>query len=206
VLALPFVAISQETTEFKKQRIISLVPQYVFQNGFRFDYELTLKDNWKSWLQISPTIFLSNDDSDITSYSYNSMKGIGLEVHHKYFMKEPDERKGFYFAYGGGYQLLGIKSDQFVSYSYFENGNEYISFREEETTTAINRFLLNIVVGKQIVRYKPFIIDYYFGVGFRYSMDKNFNMIENFNDSWFDYGYSGSILVAGLKFGFNFEK
>jgi hypothetical protein len=66
--------------------------------------------------------------------------------------------------------------------------------------------LLNFIVGKQITRHKPFIVDYYLGVGFRYSMDKNLELMEMYNQSWFDNGYSGSLLVAGLKLGFNFGK
>ena len=205
LLIIPFVAISQDESKVKREKIISIVPQYVFQNGFRFDYEFTMKDNVKSWLQISPTFFLSTDANDITSYYYNSMSGIGLEIHHKYFVKKPDLHKGFYFSYGGGVQLLGIKSDQLVDYTYIENGNEYTSFRTEEATTNINRLLLNIVVGKKIVRFNPFIVDYYLGIGFRYSMDEDLNMIETFNDTWFDYGYSGTVLVAGLKLGFLFD-
>jgi hypothetical protein len=60
-------------------------------------------------------------------------------------------------------------------------------------------------VGKSVVRSKPFIIDYYLGVGFRYSMDKNLDLIESYNDTWFEHGYSGSLMVAGIKFGFNFQ-
>lgn len=197
---------AQEEQDFKREKILSIVPQYVFQNGFRIDYEFTLKNNWKSWLQLSPELFINTDGNDISSYNYNSMTGVGLEVHHKYFMKEPNERSGFYFAYGGGFQSFGIKKDQNIDYTYFEDGAEYISYRQEEVKTAINRVLFNFMVGKQVVRYKPFIVDYYLGIGFRYSMDKNWELMETYNQTWFDYGYSGSLLVAGVKFGFNFEK
>lgn len=190
----------------QNEKIISIVPQYVFQNGFRVDYEVNLNNDWKSWLQFSPTLFISTDGSGVGSYDYKNMRGIGMEVHHKYFMQEPDDRRGFYFAYGGGLQFLGLNSDQLVGYGYSENGASYLSYRTEEVKTAINRMLLNVMVGKQVVRYKPFIIDYYLGVGFRYSMDKDFKMIENFNDTWFDYGYSGTLIVAGIKLGFNISK
>lgn len=200
------MAFAQDELTFTREKILSIVPQYVFQNGFRVDYEFTLKNNRKSWLQLSPELFINTDGSDISSYNYNNMRGIGLEVHHKYFMKEPNERGGFYCAYGGGLQFYGIKSNQNVDYTYFENGAEYISYRQEEVNTSINRVLFNFMVGKQVVRYKPFIVDYYLGIGFRYSMDKNMDLIETYNNSWFDYGYSGSLLVAGIKFGFNLTK
>lgn len=200
------MAFAQVNQPFKREKILSIVPQYVFQNGFRVDYEFTLQKNWKSWLQVSPELFISTDGNNMTDNNYNSMRGVGLEVHHKYFMKEPNERYGFYFAYGGGVQLFGIKSNQNVDYTYLENGAEYISYRNEEVNTTINRVLLNFLVGKQIVRYKPFIVDYYLGIGFRYSMDKNLELMETYNESWFDNGYSGSLLVAGVKFGFNFSK
>ena len=200
------VVFAQDEQAFKREKILSIVPQYVFQNGFRVDYEFTLRDNRKSWLQFSPELFMSTDGNNMTSADYNNMRGIGLEVHHKYFMKEPDERFGFYFAYGGGLQFFGIKNDQNVEFIYSEYDTNYISYRTEDVNTTINRVLLNFVVGKQVVRYKPFVVDYYLGIGFRYSMDKNLDLMENYNQTWFDTGYSGSLLVAGLKLGFNFAK
>ncbi len=197
---------AQDEQPFKREKILSIVPQYVFQNGFRVDYEFTLQNNRKSWLQFSPELFINTDGNNLTSTDYNSMRGIGLEVHHKYFMQEPNDRYGFYFAYGGGLQFFGIKNNQNVEYSYTEYGTDYMSFRTEEINTTINRVLLNFVVGKQIVKYKPFIVDYYLGIGFRYSMDKNLELTEAYNQTWFDYGYSGSLMVAGLKLGFNFAK
>lgn len=205
-LLLAIICLNAFQLSAQSERIISIVPQYVFQNGFRVDYEFNLHDDWKSWLQLSPTLFISTDGNDISSYGYNNMRGIGMEVHHKYFMQEPDDRRGFYFAYGGGLQFLGLNNDQLVEYDYIENGVQYSSYKTEEVTTAINRLLLNVMVGRQVVRYKPFIIDYYIGVGFRYSMDRDLKLIDNFNDTWFDYGYSGSLIVAGIKLGFNFSK
>lgn len=206
IILIIIFSVSSKQLSAQSEKIISIVPQYVFQNGFRVDYEFNLHDDWKSWLQLSPTLFISTDDNGIGSYGYNNMRGIGMEVHHKYFMQEPDDRRGFYFAYGGGLQFLGLNADQLVTYDYFENGVPYTSYRTEEVTTTINRLLLNVMVGRQVVRYKPFIIDYYLGVGFRYSMDKDLKLIDNFNDTWFDYGYSGSLIVAGIKLGFNISK
>jgi len=206
VLLTSTIVFAQNEKPFQREKILSIVPQYVFQNGFRVDYEFTLRDNRKSWLQFSPELFISTDGNNMTSANYKSMRGIGLEVHHKYFMKEPNERYGFYFAYGGGLQFFGIKNDQNVQYNYSEYDTNYTSYRMEEVNTTINRVLLNFVIGKQVVRYKPFIVDYYLGIGFRYSMDKNMELMESYNDTWFDNGYSGSLLVAGLKLGFNFAK
>ncbi len=206
VLLTSTTVFAQDEKPFQREKILSIVPQYVFQNGFRVDYEFTLQNNSKSWLQFSPELFISTDGNNMTNANYKSMRGIGLEVHHKYFMKEPNERYGFYFAYGGGLQIFGIKNDQNVQYTYSEYDTNYISYRTEEVNTTINRVLLNFIVGKQITRYKPFIVDYYLGVGFRYSMDKNLELMEIYNQSWFDNGYSGSLLVAGLKLGFNFTK
>lgn len=206
VLLTSTIVFAQDEKPFQREKILSIVPQYVFQNGFRVDYEFTLQNNRKSWLQFSPELFISTDGNNMTSANYTSMRGIGLEVHHKYFMKEPNERYGFYFAYGGGLQFFGIKNDQNVQFTYSEYDTNYISYKTEEVNTTINRVLLNFVIGKQVIRYQPFIIDYYLGVGFRYSMDKNLELMETYNQTWFDNGYSGSLLVAGLKFGFNFAK
>jgi hypothetical protein len=201
----------QEEQPFKREKIVSIVPLYVFQNGFRVDYEFTLQNNWKSWLQLSPELFISTNGSEepstiFTSTTYNSMRGVGLEIHHKYFIKEVNKHYGYYFAYGGGFQFFGIKNDQSVEYTYSEYDTNYISYRTENVNTTINRVLLNFIVGQQLVRSKPFIFDYYLGIGFRYSMDKNLELMETYNQSWFDYGYSGSLLVAGVKLGFNFSK
>lgn len=193
---------AQINDSLKCTKIISIVPQYVFQNGFRVDYEISLKKNLQSWLQISPEFFINTDGNDISSYNYKNMSGFGLEIHHKYFMTEHNNRFGLYMAYGGGFQHFGITNTQQVNYSFSENGAEYISYKTADVTTPINRILLNFMVGKQIIKHKPFIIDYYMGVGFRYSLTKNMELIDTFNQTWFDYGYSGSLIVAGIKFGF----
>jgi hypothetical protein len=206
VLLTSTFVFAQDEKPFQREKILSMVPQYVFQDGFRVDYEFTLRDNRKSWLQFSPELFISTNGNNMSDAVYISMRGIGLEVHHKYFMKEPNARYGFYFAYGGGFQFFGIKNDQNVQYTYSEYDTNYTSYRMEEVNTTINRVLLNFVIGKQVVRYKPFIVDYYLGIGFRYSMDKNMELMESYNETWFDNGYSGSLLVAGLKLGFNFAK
>ena len=206
VLLTSTFVFAQDEKPFQREKILSIVPQYVFQDGFRVDYEFTLRDNRKSWLQFSPELFISTNGNNMSDAVYHSMRGIGLEVHHKYFMKEPNARYGFYFAYGGGLQFFGIKNDQNVQYTYSEYDTNYTSYRTEEVNTTINRVLLNFVIGKQVVRYTPFIVDYYLGIGFRYSMDKNMELMERYNETWFDNGYSGSLLVAGLKLGFNFEK
>ena len=206
VLLTSTFVFAQDEKPFQREKILSIVPQYVFQDGFRVDYEFTLRDNRKSWLQFSPELFISTNGNNMSDAVYHSMRGIGLEVHHKYFMKEPNERYGLYLAYGGGLQFFGIKNDQNVQYTYSEYDTNYTSYRMEEVNTTINRVLLNFIFGKQVTRYKPFIVDYYFGIGFRYSMDKDLELIETYNQTWFDNGYSGSLLVYGLKLGFNFEK
>lgn len=200
------LAFAQNEKPFERQKIFSIVPQYVIQNGFRFDYEFTLRNNLKSWLQLSPELFISTHSTNISTDNYKSMIGAGLEIHHKYYLKEPNENGGYYFGYGGGLQFFGIKDNESVSYTYTENGTEYISFREEEVNNTINRLLLNFIIGKQVVSFKPFIVDYYLGVGFRYSVDKNLNLLNTYNSTWFDYGYSGSLLVSGIKIGFDFSK
>ncbi len=197
---------AQEEPSFKREEIISIVPQYVFQSGIRVDYEFTLKNNRNSWLQLSPELYINTNGNDISNTDYKNMRGIGCEIHHKYFIQEPNDRYGFYFAYGGGLQFYSIKRSENVTYNFNENGAAYISYTRKDVSTSINKVLLNFIVGKKIVRYKPFIMDYYMGVGFRYSMDKNLEIMERFNDSWFDQAYSGSLLVAGLKLGFAFEK
>lgn len=194
---------AQFPDSLKSTKIISIVPQYVFQNGFRVDYEFNMKNNKKSWIQFSPEFFINTGSESMTGKSYKSMSGIGLEIHHKYFMDNHNRRFGYYMAYGTGYQHYGIKDNQQVKFTYSENGAEYFSYKSADVTTPINRILLNFVFGKQVILHKPIILDYYLGVGFRYSMTNKMELIDNYNETWFDYGYSGSLLVAGFKFGFS---
>ena len=48
------------------------------------------------------------------------------------------------------------------------------------------------------------LLDFYAGLGFRYSVDEDGNMSEVFNDSWFDIAYSGIMLDGGIRLGFYF--
>ncbi|MDP2888375.1 MAG: hypothetical protein Q8P34_05320, partial [Bacteroidota bacterium] len=61
VLLISTIVFAQDEKPFQREKILSIVPQYVFQNGFRVDYEFTLLNNRKSWLQFSPELFISTD-------------------------------------------------------------------------------------------------------------------------------------------------
>ena len=74
-------------------RIISIVPQYVFVNGLRFDYDSKVSEN--AWLQFSFEGF-ANERTEVMAawcdeYNYD-MAGLGLGFHYRYYLLTNSQR------------------------------------------------------------------------------------------------------------------
>ncbi len=173
-------------------RSITLVPQYLFINGIRIDFERRIKN--RHWLQVCPQIYLRENSLGIFSASYDKLVGAGVLLYHKiYLNQEIDKQHGLYFSYGGGYNYYSL------TYSY----------GSPKTTgkTEINAISGHMIVGLQMVIHERILLDIFTGLSHTYSfkdLDKNNTKSYKFNSSSVDYGYSGSSLLLGVKLGFLF--
>jgi hypothetical protein len=185
-----------------KRHAIGLVPQYAFVNGFRPDFDFTMGHNYSSWLIVSPQFYLAPDNPNL--FDYKKMAGIGIELQHRKFLK-PDiiRPEGFYLGYGPVFQYYSVDDERLHAETIIENGIEYTVVRNGMVNTRIYKAGLTATGGYQFVVSNTLYVDLYVGTGIRLSFDDTgtggFHKI--YNNWWGDYGYSGTLLTAGLRFG-----
>lgn len=203
------LSISQEKIEennSEKSIIITFLPQYVAINGLRVDLDIPLRRN-KSYIILSPQFYLGTNGSIFFGNEYNRMNGFGLNMQHRVFIKENIEGpKGWYIMWGPTYQHFNLYVDSYQLTDYPEYGSYYMTFAEGEANHPINKFGLDISMGRQWIIGKTFVLDGYTGVGIRMAYDKDWEMsVKDGNpfgsDIPFEYGFSGTTLVIGLRIG-----
>lgn len=185
------------------KQAVSIIPQYAAISGIRIDYERKLK-NGSKWVLFAPQLYLDNNGYQ----NYDKVKGIGLNVFYKKYLhfserknKNGLSRTTVYFSTGPTYQYYSLSTIEQMPTEFIEDGITYLGFSEQEEKTPINKIGANADFGLQFA-FSSFILDLYGGVGIRYAIDQNGDMVDFFNDSWVDYGYSGFILDGGVRLGF----
>jgi hypothetical protein len=182
---------------------ISIVPQYAAISGIRIDYERKIK-NGKQWIQLGPQIYLDNNGYN----NFSKLTGYGMNAYYKMYLFHSKRkntnglaRTTLYFSTGPTFQHYNLVSTEEVPYESVELGITYIRFASTEVTTKINKFGGSAIFGMQFT-FDRFLLDLYGGIGIRYSVDEDGNMVEFFNDDWIDLGYSGILLEGGIRLGF----
>ncbi len=167
---------------------ISLVPQYAIISGIRVDYERKLKHEDK-WILFAPQIYLRADtDGGGNYYDYDDMTGWGLNVYYKQFLAHSRKKNA------NGLSKTNV---------YFSAGPtfQHTNINRRNQTTVINKYGGNVNFGFQLA-FGSFLLDLYAGIGIRYALDSDGKLMDDFNDRWIDYGYSGIILDGGVRLGF----
>jgi len=196
---IPLHFSGQEEAEDYKTFGIGIVPQYAISNGTRIDLDFRLNRKGH-WLVLAPQFYLNVGNSDM--WDFEEMVGAGIEVQHKLFFIDKPEPKGAYLAYGPVFQYFSVKEQGLAAYNFEEGGVEYIGLDEELIQTRITKFGGNLMVGMQTVISNFLYLDAYIGTGIRLSFDNRTSGLHGYyNDWWGDFGYSGTMIVAGIRFG-----
>lgn len=184
-------ALNSPEEKLKPSGIISFVPQYFFINGLRLDYDWAITSN--HWIQMAPVFFYKNSPSDgaLATTRYNNQRGGGLHVYHRFYPAEGFAAKKIYLAYGPMYH-----------YNKLQYGNRSETDRPERYT-AIHKTGFDILLGFNTLLSDNMIFDLYVGLGMRHSfIHSDAANPEKFNNSYIDFGYSGNVLLMGLRIGF----
>lgn len=200
LLLFPFFSDAQiNNSESNENRFkLGIVPQYAITNGTRIDLDFQIND--KHWLVVSPQMYLSSTDS--WDWDYNSMGGAGVELQHKIFLTEETNRRSVYIAYGPTFNYFSVKDNGLVVQEFIENGGNYIGLVEDEMTTSIFKIGANLIFGIQFIISDRFYFDPYVGTGIRFSFDNHTSGLHNYyNEWWADMGYSGTLMVGGVRLG-----
>ncbi len=175
-----------------KKSVVAFSPQHLFFKGIRIYYDTRISQ--KHWLQFSPEIYMAvNAKNSFSNASYRDLYGIGIAVHDRNYINKINHPGGLYLSYG-------------ISYNYFKltyDIESTDSYTQEHTT--IQKVGGDVLIGYQFVLFSKLILDAYTGLGLNYSM-REYSGIEkrSFNSDMADYGYTGSLLLAGIRLGLTF--
>ena len=185
------------------KQAFSIVPQYAAIYGIRVDYERKLK-NGNPWIQFSPQLYLANNSYE----EFDELSGMGMNVYYKKYLslsKAKNDngmsRSSVYFSTGPTFQYFNLVNVEEVPQEFTENGVTYIQFNPDDVSTKIYKLGANADFGVQFTS-GQFFLDFYGGIGMRYSIGGGGVNIENYQDYWFDFGYTGILLDGGIRLGF----
>lgn len=187
---LAFSANGQTDTVFAKESI-SFHPFHLINNGIRIDYDRHLGKG--HWIQIGPQFYVSEKSGDIDKgREFKELLGAGVSIFHRIYVGKEKPSSGTYFSYGFTYNLFNLKYNNTTA-------------TQIEDATEINKFGGDIIIGYQIMYDDKLAIDLYAGLGGRYA-DISFkgDTHRKFNDHIYDYGFTGNVIIIGIRLGFGF--
>jgi hypothetical protein len=195
---------AQDKETFGPRIGVGFLPQYTISGGLRFDIDRSLSKTSNQWLILSPQVFMVSGSR--FNHNFKDMWGVGLDVKHKIYLK-PGTMKpsGYYVQYGVMFQYFSITDNRQYAETYMEDGVEYYGVFEGEITTKVNKFGGNFHMGYQWLIGDKVYFDIYTGAGIRISHNnRNSGFDTWYNNSWIDYGYSGTLLDGGFRVGVYF--
>jgi len=202
LLLMPGLLPAQSAMPPSRKHGIGMVPQYAFVNGFRLDLDFRTSRNKPQWLIVAPQVFMSSEDPAL--WDYDQMWGLGLELQQRHYLK-PDaiNPEGVYFGFGPMFQFFSIEDERLYSTTVVENGSTYTVVKNGPVTTSVYKAGFTATAGYQVLVYNTVYFDFYVGAGIRLSFDNEppSGLHRIYNDSWIDYGYSGTLMTAGMRIG-----
>ncbi len=208
VFILPFsgIALAEEpATEYHHNFLIMGVPQHLFQNGIRIEFDKRL-NNPRQWLTLAPTVYYRGHRGNWIWGNYNvySMSGAGLEVFFRRYLKDQIEPSGFYFTGGGGYRFINqeYRGDQWDVY--MENDLTFYRYNNSSWNKHTHTFSLKGTIGYQTIIDRHLLLDLFMGYGFLFSsfeIPENVELASHFDNDAFSFGYTGLLFVGGIRLG-----
>jgi len=221
ILVRPSLLIAQDSTELKTahpvlRNAIALVPQYALYRGIRVDIERRLKggDHWfvfahQFYLDVENSTYYYNEGD---YGDYESMVGVGLNIYFKTIAFKSRKinaisglpRQSIYLQAGPNFQYFSLQNEEEVATPFTDiNGTTYFLFNQETVNKSIYRFGAVVDFGWQLA-FDRFLFDLYLGMGIKYSLDGEGNLIKDSNTQWVRPTFSGILLDGGLRFGLFF--
>jgi hypothetical protein len=195
ILILHLLGLSAQQDErqldYEPSKLIAFVPQYLINNGIRIDYDIRIKNN--HWLQLAPQFYLrekGESSPDQSTEDFTQLYGGGLYLHHRRYISPAPGENGSYLSYGVGYNYFYLSYDE----KHFSNYTQRYS--------RINKFGGEVTIGMVATIQEVFVLDFYAGLGVRYSMiNSDADNPKHFDDFYPDFGYTGNVILLGLRIG-----
>jgi hypothetical protein len=190
----------------KKKALVSIMPQVLFKNGIRFDIE---KKSSRYSFTIAPQFYSGlikgysmNYDHQTSDFRNSKLNGYGIELIGKTYVKNNRDDIKPYIGLGFNYNHFGIRYEKEDWHSYIVDGIEYYSLDWKKSHQKINRAGVNFMAGALFFIDEVIFMDMYIGIGSRRSFIKDdLDKPQNFSSGFINYGYSGPVLLGGIKLG-----
>jgi len=183
---------------------LALVPQYLFVQGFRLDYERKLL-NPKNTIIVVSYFYkgITSDSNILGEFRDDHLTGYGLELHFNHIIiNDFNGRADYYVSAGTGFKHYKITYDGFGWEPYIENGLQLLRQVEVEQYLKINRFELIFLMGDKHYFNERIFIDMYLGVAILFpSFNESQKNGRDYRSRFIDYGSEGVSLRLGLKIG-----
>ena len=190
---------------------IMAMPQYLIKNGLRFDIDYKVGDG--RWLIISPYLYLVDNSSVYDSSMYVQsvfyqpefvkLTGYGLGLAQRHVLnRQGSVRTSVYMEYGLLCRYYSFEMDDYLWTTYTENNLNFMRRERAEYDIKVTNLGINCQFGLQHEIFDNFLIDVFVGCGMRYSIyDKPEGSSVKFNNSIFDYGFTGTMVTGGIRLG-----
>lgn len=184
------IIVTASAQEIIYKNSLSFVPATLINSGLRLDYERAFGvDNLNSWV-LAPQIYYKDmqlsDGYDFRGISAGRLRGAGLQFDYKRVLSIDQYDAQFYYQSGISWQFAKLFNDE----------------GELKESIALNKLGAQFIVGYRISANQRLLFDMFTGLGFRYTFDKaDNNTINTFGDYSWNFGYSGPLIVLGIKMG-----
>ncbi len=187
-----------------KWRIMG-VPQHLFKNGLRIEIDKQTRGT-NAWWVFAPQYYIDlSNTNNLNLYNnpaYKQMHGFGMSVYRKVFVSKKSPNQGVYIGGGLGYQNFNLLVDRGRWNEFTKDGLNYFRMEKSDYEVHINKALIDAIVGYQKEITDRLFLDIFIGVGLRYSFyDQPSGSDIRFNENTFDFGYTGTAFLAGLRLG-----
>jgi len=206
---------SQENENKFYPALISIVPQYILNNGIRVDLDRPLKAN-HNWLSMSMQLYLKNNYDNSNNYNYmndyyydydndfdyNKAIGIGFEANYRIYNKNNTDPLGPYISFGLLFQHTYMEAE-YYDWETDPNTGLYLDYNVSDVKENVEKFGANMLIGMQFEVEENFYLDFYTGLGIKHSLiSTTASEITHIDRFYWDYDYSGVHPIFGVRLGF----
>ncbi|MDP2423070.1 MAG: hypothetical protein U1C46_03005 [Bacteroidales bacterium] len=194
---------SLQAQEKQYRFMVMGVPQQMFFHGIRIELDLAQKKE-HHWITIAPQFYFSNHGSNgiLSNNNFEKLFGGGIDIFSRHYLSRKKSASGAYLSWGGGYRYLNLNTTDYLWSTFQENGLVYYRRQHTNYDVQIHSLSARGVAGWQFFIQEQMAVDVYFGFGLRFSSHQRpQGSFVTYNSSAFDYGYTGTLVVGGLRFG-----
>jgi len=170
-------------------------------------YQIDVKKaiSQKQRISLAPKFYYFTEGDYLIPQNIENLKGGGFDSFYEYIYRTNKDSRLF-FGFGLSYNYLKISSLN-VGWEEQNNGEyTYLAFVEKLIHNDISQIGLKVKLANQIHIASIFWLEMYGGFGVQYSIANTQNQLEQFDDTWFGYAYTGIYPFVGLKLGIELGK